>query len=237
MSTFIDKVRKNATLLSRNVPASLINTNFATTNTFENKAFYINNGGTAQTLRYSTIRDRFAQSPMQSIIVMGGDVYIDEDVLPVDSAPRAIIALRDSSGNYGNIYINGNVKNIKSSLVAEGTVYSGYLPSPMSQLATLYNPTVMSTMTLPGNQLYVYGTIISRNTIGGSAQNGNAYSCPYTEVVCTRDNAVRYDLNFFRGYDKQDPNIASKRAYPTTAYDDFSFIIEYNPLVQTNPPP
>jgi|GEM_PF-6957477 len=101
MSTFIDKVRKNATLLSRNVPASLINTNFATTNTFENKAFYINNGGTAQTLRYSTIRDRFAQSPMQSIIVMGGDVYIDEDVLPVDSAPRAIIALRDSSGNYG----------------------------------------------------------------------------------------------------------------------------------------
>jgi len=127
---------------------------------------------------------------------MGADVYVDEDILPTDTTPRAIIALADSTGNQGNIYIWGNVKRIQSSLVAEWSVYSGFLPSSMSQIAQLYNPDVMSTMTLPGNQLYVYGTIISHNTIGWAAQDGTAYACPYTEPICDRDHAVRYDLNF-----------------------------------------
>jgi hypothetical protein len=48
-------------------------------------------------------------------------VYIN-DTIPKDTAvkkPRAIIALKDASGNGGNIYISSNVKNIYASLIAE----------------------------------------------------------------------------------------------------------------------
>lgn len=66
---------------------------------------YVRTDGPRQTIRYSTIKNIFSQSPIQSLIVMGADVYIDEDILPTDTTPRAIIALTDSTGNQGNIYI------------------------------------------------------------------------------------------------------------------------------------
>ena len=238
MTTFIDKVRKNVALLSRNVPSNFINTDFSTTKIFENKMIYIRTDGPQQIVKYSTIKNIFVQSPIQSLIVIGADVYIDEDILPINTTPRAIIALADSTGNQGNIYVWENVKKIQSSLVAEWSLYSGFLPSTPPIIAKLYNPDVISTMTLPENQLYIYGTIISHNTIGWSAQDGTAYACPYTEPNCDRDHAVWYDLNFFRWFNKDDlVNINLKRAYPTSIYDDFSMIIEYNPLIQSNPPP
>ena len=105
MTTFIDKVRKNAALLSRNVPSNFINTDFSTTKIFENKMIYIRTDGPQQIVKYSTIKNIFVQSPIQSLIVIGADVYIDEDILPINTTPRAIIALADSTGNQGNIYV------------------------------------------------------------------------------------------------------------------------------------
>jgi len=105
MTTFIDKVRKNVSLLSRNVPSNLINTDFSTTKSFENKIIYVRTDGPREVLRYSTIKNIFVQFPIQSLIVIGADVYIDEAVIPTDTNPRAIITLADSTGNQGNIYV------------------------------------------------------------------------------------------------------------------------------------
>jgi len=50
------------------------------------------------------------------------------------------------------------------------------------------------------NQLYIYGSIVSENTIGGSRMN--PVRCPSLLSItnCDMDTAQRYDLNYLRRY-------------------------------------
>ncbi len=68
--------------------------------------------------------------------------------------------MKDKDGKGGNIYIGAGVKNIYATLVAEGTIYSG------ESATQLYNDISAKVINLPQNQLYINGSVISRNTIG-----------------------------------------------------------------------
>ena len=66
----------------------------------------------------------------QSIVVIGHDIvltpasmsnYIGAD----DGVSRALIALKDSNGNGGNIIISDNVKRVYAFVFAEGSIFSG----------------------------------------------------------------------------------------------------------------
>lgn len=57
--------------------------------------------------------------------------------------------MKDKSGNGGNIYLGKNVKNIYTSLIAEGTIYSG------ESSGVLYNDVEAKVIHLPQNQLYI----------------------------------------------------------------------------------
>jgi hypothetical protein len=90
------------------------------------------------------------------------------------------------------------------------------------------------------NQLYIYGTLFTENTIGGSV---NPLRCPYyiSDASCDFNTAKKYDLNFMRRYFIQDdgtPYDNGQSYYPSghTNYE-FPMIIEYNPNVQNTPPP
>lgn len=48
------------------------------------------------------------------------------------------------------------------------------------------------------NQLYIFGSLISYNTIGGA--RANPVTCPAVIPSCTQDNAQKYDLNYLRRY-------------------------------------
>lgn len=85
---------------------------------------------------------------------------------------------------------------IQSTLIAEGSLYSGRRNGGTWKL---YNADKTSTADLPNYQLYIKGSVISRNTIGGAGVVGTPH-CPYTEGVCTYDQALRYDLNYFRDF-------------------------------------
>ncbi len=63
-----------------------------------------------------------------------------------------------------------------------------------------YNENDAERDALPTNQLYINGSVISRNTIGGSQKT--PLSCPYTIEVCNKDDSAIYDWNYFRTYDK-----------------------------------
>ena len=110
---------------------------------------------------------------IRTLIIEGGDLYINGDItkdLFVDK-PRTIIVLKDKSGNGGNIYLHGSVKQIISTIIADGSIYSGFPTSAQSTLPTtvfLYNSTKVQITNLPANQLYIYGSVITRNTIGGA---------------------------------------------------------------------
>ena len=218
LAPFMSQVRQNVALLTRNAGANVVNTIPSTTKELGNLRYYKLTG---QTIR---IIDG-AFSNIDSIIVEWGDIEIVDDIArDTTRPPKSIIAIQNSSGSGGNIFIKDSVKNIYSTLIAEWSVYSGEDPTK------LYNDTRAKIANLPKNQLYIYGNLFSRNTIGWALRD--TPSCPYTEIDCTYDIAIRYDINYFRSYDKT----AIRKSDPT-GYDAYSMIIERDPQAIINPPP
>jgi hypothetical protein len=134
-----------------------------------------------------------------------------------------------------------------------------YLDPSVTHLAGIYyaDKALMSYTTIDGeidgsiwttilkNQFYLYGTLFSENTIWGSI----IPKCPYyVTVTCDLNEARKYDLNFLRRYftyDNSDPDTLKNNVYNwgNSYYsywnDNFAYpmIIEYNPNIQSTPPP
>jgi hypothetical protein len=160
-TAFINNVRKNISLLTRNVPSSIVNTSNTDTKILSSNIAYYRGDFKV------TSGTRMNANNLRSIIVEGGDIYIDSTV-PPDSdvqSPRTFIAIKDANGKGGNIFIGKSVKNIYASLVAEGSIFSGE-GRPDANASNKYNDTLAEVNALPAIQLFINGTVISRNTIG-----------------------------------------------------------------------
>jgi len=128
-----------------------------------------------------------------TLLVVGGDVYIKNNVSSQGdvNASVGIAAVADENGVGGNIYVDPSVTNIDAVLFADKAVVS-------------YNGAEMggnTRSTLLKNQLLIYGSVISENTLGG-AVNSAGLKCPYfvPEGSCDQDAARKYDLNYLRRY-------------------------------------
>lgn len=139
-----------------------------------------------------------------AIIAIGWDITITSNIAKRDT-PLAIIALADENGNGGNIIIDDIVTDINAGIFADRAVRS-----------------------TGDNQLYIYGALISGNTLWETV----AGICPYyVEWVC---NAEEYDLENLRGYDASVGQQWSSRA---SEFGSSALIIEYDMRLQTEPPP
>lgn len=232
LTPYINKLRKNVGLLTRNAPDSVINTVATTQNKLGALMYYKLSGGMVS-LSAITSFCTWNDSP-RTIVVEWGDILINRDITGDTTKPVnkwkscAIIAL--SNGTTGwNIYISSVPKNIYSYIISEWSVFAG------TASTNLYNDSKVKIASLPQNQLYVLGWIISRNTIGGSTTTTvESAACPYTETTCNRDVAIKYDLNFFRNYTKKPEN----RAYAKDdSLQNYSFVIEYDSRSAGDPPP
>lgn len=233
MSSSLNKIRENVAILTRNITNTYTNSSFGTSapTRLGNKILFINNGGTNKTLRYTDIDSDFPSVSVDSIIVIGGDIIIDSDIINTTPKPKGIIVLKNAAGLGGNIVITNNVKKIESSIFTEGTVYSG------DDMANLYNDTTLKVTTLGENQLYIKGSLISRNTIGWAIQDGAIAGngvCVYNQTSCTYEQAVKYDLNYFRL--TPPTRTAATRSY-NADYDNYAVIIERDSRISSNPPP
>ena len=242
VSTVINDTRKKVALNLRNA-GNFINTNFATAApvVLKDAIYYSYTGSTSDPyVSYDGVKTYFDDATdARSLIVVGGDIYVDTGViLDADLSPRALIALKNDAGKWGNIYIRGDVTKIHATLVSEGSLYSA---RRSGAIWVLYNRDKIATLSLPNYQLYIRGSLISRNTIGW-AWVWWTWRCPFGEWDCTYDRALRYDLNYFRDYqpDTLPPDADEKdhRWYTKTPLiTDKSFIIEYDPRIATDPPP
>jgi hypothetical protein len=102
MTAYVNLVKKNVTILLRNAGAQ-INTNIAIPSpTTFNRAmiFRKDSNPTAEFLRYSDIDAQFRNDLARSLILIGADLYIDIDVLPLASMAqsRALIVLKNAQG-------------------------------------------------------------------------------------------------------------------------------------------
>lgn len=87
------------------------------------------------------------------------------------------------------------------------------------------------------NQLYIHGSIISNNTLGGASKS--PVECPYFVATCTLARAELYDFEYFRDDYLLLADQTGHKATSTTPqkYPDTSLIIEYDSRVQQDPPP
>lgn len=229
MNETLNRVKKNISLLTRNMKPSFANSIANNTpNALGNKIFYINSTNVSQ-LRATNGITGYPSNSVDSLVIIGWDILIDTDIIePVwGKNPKGIIALKNDNWVGGNIYISPDVKVIESSIFAEWTIYSGTGESNIA------NATIQQVASLPENQLYIKGSIMSHNTIGGAVQIGNAI-CPYNEPTCPYDYAIRFDLNYFRNYLS---GWVATRAYPDNTYDNYSMIIEHDSRISITPPP
>lgn len=150
----------------------------------------------------------------RSIIVIGGDITIDEDIKNTTGSPLAIIARSDDLGHGGMITIGPNVKKIEAGIFAEKSIRSS-----------------------GDNQLHIVGTLISANTMGDTT----AGICPYHETMCNQAIAKEYDLEYLReGYLSHAPWDRSTHRDPnniSTKHEEYPLIIEYDMRLVTDPPP
>ncbi len=191
-------------------------------------------------LKYSTVNtnNNYFINSTRTLIVEWADLVIDGDIgipplLSDTKGPKAIIVLSNKDGYGGNIIINGDVKKIYSTLIAEKSILSG-----VSKMI-LYNDTKENVLSaLPPYQLYIKGSVVSYNTIGWSSNDASDFRCPYFETAtCNGTTSLKYDFNYFRNFQSGSTDVVNQRWHPTTLYDDYSFIIEFDPKALSDPPP
>ena len=235
----LNGIRKNISYILRNAWIK-INNNFGGSSPVDWNnimVFKMENNPSSTYLTYSTIQTPFDNSLDRSLIVIGGDIYIDTDVISpiLMKQTRAIIAQKNDLWQWGNIWIAGSVKKIEANLVAEKTIWSGDDVVSPGSLSPYFITKKSVFLDLPKNQLYIHGSTASYNTIGWSSKDGWAVCPVFTknDEPCDYNTAIPYDWNYFRTYDRTNP----RRAYPDSSKDAYSVIIEYDSRTLQDPPP
>jgi hypothetical protein len=213
----LNQMRKNIAFLTRNI---LLSSNPK----IVNNTLFIQGDK-----KYSDIQFDFPTDSIDSLVIIGGDLIIDQDVMSTNMIkPKWIIVMKNEVWKGGNIMVQKNTKKIQASIFTEWSLYSG------DAVDRLYNDTTEKILTLPENQLYIKGTLISRNTIGWATQSDAL--CIYGEVSCDFIRAIRYDLNYFR-LTPPNRNNTDTRSYSDNSLDAYSLIIERDPRISDTPPP
>lgn len=205
-----------ATMLSNSVLAS--NTDVFSTNNnivdFSNLSSSSNNWGVItgsnkniklfKTNKVVTIwADTYSSSPIsvswkKTLIIYWGDLYINRDMYyQSNNSILWIIVLKDKNWKWWNVFINPSVTNIVGTIFAQKSVLSASVTNFSSnpQSITYYDWT--NDNNYLRNQLYIYWSLFSENTIWGSI---SPYKCPYYISTCTQSESIKYDLNYLRNY-------------------------------------
>ncbi len=161
----------------------------------------------------------------ETLIIVDGNLRITDNV---DLSKFGIILVRDQDMTKGNIFILPSVGYIKATIYADGAIQSAdssgnpYLVDSASRTNTLQN------------QLVIYWSIISRNTLGWAILGPDGkYRLPIGVIdTVDFDTALKYDLGYLRRWVIG----ANPARYGATENASKPTVILYNPDVITNPP-
>jgi hypothetical protein len=171
----------------------------------------------------------------RTILVIWWDLYIKSNLSYSWNWMLWIIVLKDLKWNGWNIYIDPSVTNLVWSIFAEKSLlsYSWW------ELDGVTEATVLR------NQLYIYGSLFTENTIGWSREAIPV--CPYyiARTACTLEIAQKYDLNYLRRYYLiKNSSWVLVPAYSwksasgiNLSLNAYPVVIQYNPKASTTPPP
>lgn len=172
--------------------------------------------------------------PYETLIVKDGNIIISWD-LNLQDKKLWLVVLKDRyvvSSDYSwkwNVYINPNVKRINAIIYADGWVISSDSSS---------NPYLTDSATRTSqlnNQLYIKGTLFTRNTIGWAMLAWWSYILPWWSKTSNFDIAMIYDLNFTRRWNFGCDKNWNWNCYDTKEYKE-PLVIEYDSRIQSDPP-
>ena len=164
-------------------------------------------------------------------VIINGDINTNQNTL-------WIIVLSDNYNpeiwykNQWNVYITPNVSTIYAAIYADGalvSVNSSWVPY-ISDSAARNNDL--------RNQLYLKGSLFTRNTIGGWIINNWMYTLPWWSTIEANDDnfihALSYDLNYIRRW--RNDCIELESSPWVCRFTRWAFIIENDPSFRINPP-
>ncbi len=170
---------------------------------------------------------------VETLVVVDGNVIFDENFIPTQL--KWIIVLKDNydvSTGYtgkGNIYIMPNVSQINAIIYADGG-----LISVNASGVPYVQDSIERTQALK-NQLFLNGSIFTRNTIGWGILAWGEYILPGWTKTQNFDIAMIYDLNYIRRANVWCDKNSNNNCTDSWEYKD-PFVIKYDTRVQSNPP-
>ncbi|MEK7145836.1 MAG: hypothetical protein AAB802_01485, partial [Patescibacteria group bacterium] len=195
----------------------------------------------------------------KTIVTLGGDIFINGNIEPGKDgiSKLGLIALR-RDGNGGNVYVHPEVVDIYANIFLDGSFYSysGDNADIDANGVPIWDNAAVRFDTLL-NQLYVFGSLVSRNTIGGAADStAGSWLLGDGTYTTDYDVAKEHDLNKVREfrlcfpldpsgnvlfeeepYDCEEGEVRSEHYYDpeTSEQSNAPFIIEYSPPSSTLP--
>jgi len=180
----------------------------------------------------------------KTLIVENADLYINSDIENTDNDGVLWIIVIN-----GDILIDNRVTDIHATMYTNQSI--------LSTTFAIYNNSTnnyldgIAELNQLSNQLYIRWSVFSENTIWWSRKA--TAECPYyvslSECVDVL-TAQAYDLNYLRRYFMRDllpagapdwvvdtPSWDQSRANGQSGFEEYPVIIDYNPLIQTTPPP
>lgn len=167
----------------------------------------------------------------ETLVVKNWNVIINWDLNPANST-LWIIVLKDSYDvntwvNWKwNVFVTPNVTKINAIIYADW-----WLISANSNWVPYTSDNSTRTYELK-NQLVMNWSLFTRNTIWWSILVWWSYKLPWDKVSSDFNKAMIYDLNYTRRWKW----LCEKISSTICKYDDWAFVIIYNPIIQTKPP-
>lgn len=157
----------------------------------------------------------------QTLMVYGGNVYIKENIYIQDGSNFGIMVLASrenaENGTEGNIFIDPSVTHIEGVFYADGSIMSatdgsaGTIPNVIEEDEIFDGFSDKDVSKIFSNQLYISGSIVSRNTAGtllsdtGTFMTNTWLPTECSTGTCENDldfekAAMRYDLAYIRHF-------------------------------------
>jgi hypothetical protein len=256
-----NKIKKNVALAVRNASGSVIGTavtNLAVLPSGAWATWAVIQQSPSGTIMYiekngwDVVLSTGAVTWIKTLVVRWANLWIMRDMYYTDTQSiLGVVVQKDENGNGGNLYVSPGITNIVGAYVLDGSIIS------YNGISELWYNTPASVLR---NQLLIYGSIVSENSIWGS--RAAPPICPSLIPLwgCTLEIAQTYDLNYLRRYYLvgNNPSIGSiviggwncgagicwsfdpklRKLFTNTSNElaQFPLVIEYNPLIQRTPP-
>lgn len=172
--------------------------------------------GDKQSVRTSTLGgwgvERVADDFVgKTLVVIGSSIIVDDNMYFTgndkssyrykENAAYGLVALKDSSGRGGNIYITSGVTDIRGHIYTDGSIYGVEMAELVGDKGGSVNGALLNIRENRENlfnQLTIVGQVISQNTVGGGTAStpraGNGSLLDDYE----REFAKLTDINFWR---------------------------------------